>query len=144
MLCCKNAELTLLGRRLWGLWRCSLKICSISCSPTSHSAFCSSEKAICFFFFGKFRMGCLQTLTLLPFPSTGMGVQTVHHGTAFKPLGCCRAQKLYWLFKEHLLKPPLWCQDKENSFPHLKPTVRYDRGWYSRELIPVIFFVIIL
>ena len=60
-------------------------------------------------------MGCLETLTLLPLHRDGCA--------ALKPLGCCRAQKLSWLFKGHLLEPPLWCQDKENSFfPHLKPT----------------------
>ena len=137
MLRCKNAELTLSGRRLCGLWRCSLKIYSISCSPTSHSMFCPSQKALCFFFKAKFRTGCLETLTLLPLHRDGCA--------ALKPLGCCRAQKLSWLFKGHLLEPPLWCQDKENSFfPHLKPTVRCDRGWYSRKLILIIFFVIIL
>ena len=142
MLRCKNAELTLSGRRLCGL-RWSLKIYSTSCSPTSHSTFCPSQKALCFFLKQSSERVALKHWP--SFPSTGMGVQTVQHGTALKPLGCCRAQKLYWLFKGHLLKPPLWCQDKENSFfPHLKPTVRCDRGWYSRKLILIIFFVIIL
>ena len=95
------------------------------------------------FFSAKFRTGCLETLTLLPLHRDGCANCTAWSG--FEALGCCRAQKLYWLFKGHLLKPPSWCQDKENSFfPHLKPTVRCDRGWYSRKLILIIFFVIIL
>ena len=96
------------------------------------------------FFSAKFRTGCLETLTLLPLPREGCANCTKPQGAALKPWAAVGHRNYTGsskdIFSSHLHGVKT---RRTPSFPTWNP-VRCDRGWYSRKLILIIFFVIIL
>lgn len=137
----QNAELPLSGIKGCKRWRCLWRA-TVSLALPHHILCFVLHRRPFAFFSAKSRMGCLETLTLLP--PLGHANCTAWRG--FEALGCCRAQKLYWasskdIFSSHLMVSR---QGRTPFFPTLKPTVRCEQGWYSRKLILIILFVIIL
>lgn len=112
VLCYENAELTLLGRKLW---RCSL--------PPPFCLFCPPEKAPCF----PQRSACVALKRGSSSSSPGM-VCRLYGTEGLWGWGCRGAQELHWLPKDissHLYGVKT---SRTPSLP-LETTVRGDRGW---------------